>query len=164
MCESLFVMSLRPQISDVSCCASEFSHAVLKEASNRLVPPHRFAIAAEIASVPSLIGFLKKCSGLSSYEKSGLTTSQLKVVECAEAFTGNIHNLLFQISDDQITEPELKCLETPPGRVSSVDMAGFLRLPQELFPDSDYGIQQADVLLLLCRRFDLWKEDNKRNH
>jgi hypothetical protein len=164
LCETLFSMCLQPRLSDISCCAAQFSHAVLTEAANRLVPPHRFAIAAEIATIPTLIEFLKMCNRLLVSDKSRLTPNQQQLVQSADLFTGKIHNLLFEIGDDQITEPELVCLEAPSGRVSSVDMKGFLLLPQQLFPDSDYGIQHADLLTTLRKRFNAWKDDNDRNH
>ena len=163
ICESLCTMCLREQISLVSCCSAEFSYAVLTEASKRLVPPDRFAIAAEIASVPALIIFLKMCSGLTVSDKSGLTPSQRQLVSSADLFTENIFKLLLNITEDQVTEPELRCLEPSSGRGSSIDMAGFLRLPQALFSDFDFNIG-ADVLKTLRDRFDTWKTDNKRNH
>ncbi len=163
ICESLCTMCLREQISLVSCCSAEFASAVLTEASKRLVPPDRFAIAAEIASVPALIVFLKMCNGLSASDKTGLTQSQRHLVSSADLFTENIFKLLLNITEDQVTEPELRCLEPSSGRGSSIDMAGFLRLPQALFPDVDINIG-ADVLKKLRDRFDTWKADNKRNH
>jgi hypothetical protein len=163
MCDSLFATSLQHQLSYLSCCASEFSHVVLNEASKVLVPPHRFAAAAKFASNSALIGFLTMCSTLTSSEKSVLSGSQLKVIESVQAFTGNIFNMYFQIADDQITEPELKCLEAPPGLVSSVDMADFIKLPQMLFPDADFEIQHS-VITSLRRRFDTWREDNVISH
>jgi hypothetical protein len=163
ICESLCTMCLREQISQVSCCSAEFACAVLTEASKRLMPPYRFAIAAEIASIPALIVFLKMCNSLSHSAKTGLTLSQRQLVESADLFKENIYNLLLNILEDQITEPELRCLEPSSGRVSCIDMAGFLRLPQALFPDYDMNIG-ADVLKTLRHRFDTWKTENRRNH
>jgi hypothetical protein len=165
MCESLFAMCLRPQLASVSCCAAEFSVAVLNEACKRLQPPHRFAVVAEIASIPALLQFLQTCDAVADFDKSKMTLSQQRLIESANSFRSGILYLLLELSENNITEPELKCLEAPADRHSSLDMAGFLRLPGALFPDTDWsGITQRDLLTKLRSHFDTWKADNKRDY
>jgi hypothetical protein len=163
MCEGLSLICLRPQIAHVSCCAAEFSSKVIIEAVKRLQPPHRFAVAAEIASIPPLIQFLHKCNSISESDKLTMTPSQKQLVCSAVTFREGICRLLVELSDNSITEPELNCLETPADSHSSLDMGSFLRLPQVLFPELELGFSR-DLLKLLRERFDSWKVDNKKNH
>jgi len=163
MCESLFTSCLRSQLSNVSCCAAEFSFAVLTEAFKRLQPPHRFAIAAEIASIPALIQFLQACNAMHEADTLRMTPSQQQLIRSADAFREGIFLLLKDLRHYNITEPELKCLEAPADRVSSLDMGSFLRLPRALFPEADVSIP-PDVLKEMRSRFDTWKVENKRNY
>jgi hypothetical protein len=158
-------MCLRPQLASVSCCAAEFSVAVLNEACNRLQPPHRFAVVAEIASIPALVQFLQTCDAVAESDKSRMTLSQQRLIKSADLFRSGIFYLLVELVEMNITEPELKCLEAPADRHSSLDMAGFLRLPGVLFPDTDWSdITNSDLLTKLRRQFDTWKADNERDY